>query len=69
MYLVKRTNVRAEIAESRPFGPGAPPEVVERTAIMEVWGTAFTEGDVDFCEFRLYDAQQNLLWRERIVGY
>jgi len=52
-----------------PFGPAVLGAAAGRADRMEVWGSSFDDNGPDFCEFRLFDAQGNLIAVNRVAGY
>lgn len=60
---------RAEAAAPAPFGPAFTPEVVAKTARLELWGSSFTDPGPDWCEHRAFDASGVLLGQRRRDGY
>lgn len=52
-----------------PFGPGFQPEEVAKASKMEVWGTSFTDPGGDYCEFKLLDADGNVIGSRTVGGY
>jgi len=47
---------------------------IGEVAILEVWGSEFHEDDArwpgqDFCEWRAFDADRNLICKRRKLGY
>jgi hypothetical protein len=53
----------------RPFGPGLPDSVVSRSEKLEVVGSSFDDPGADWCEFRAYDADSQLIASRRVMGY
>ena len=69
MYLIERVTEKQAMQQPAPFGPGVPGDVAARTDRVEVWGSSFDDNGADFCEFRLFDAQGNLIAVNRVAGY
>jgi len=57
---------RVKAAEPAPFGPGVKNPGVTR---MEVWGSSANDSGDDWCEFRLFDADGNIVSVRRENGY
>ena len=45
-----------------------PADKIKECDRLEVWGTDFTEGNSDFCEYRLMKGDE-VIWNKRIAGY
>lgn len=51
-----------------PFGPSFSVNRILKATRLEVWGTEWFDGEEDYTEFRLYNAD-TLLDVRRIMGY
>ena len=60
---------RQSAASKPPFGVGFSPEFVAKTEVLEVHGSEFSDPGPDYCEFRAFDAQGNLVGTKRVNGY
>jgi hypothetical protein len=60
---------RKEARMPRPLGPGLPDNVVSRVEKLEVVGSSFDDPGADWCEFRAYDADGELITCRRVMGY
>ena len=65
----KGKEARENAAAAPPFGPRFSPEVVAKTKTLEVHGSEFSDPGPDYCEFRAFDAQGNLIGSKRVDGY
>ena len=65
----KGKEARENAAAAPPFGPGFSPEVVAMTEALEVHGSEFSDPGIDYCEFRAFDAGNNLVGTKRVDGY
>ena len=54
---------------SPPFGPGFSEEQVEQAAALELWGSGFKDPGPDCNEFRLIDADGDVIAKKRLNGY
>ena len=52
-----------------PFGPGFKPDEAERAELMVVTGSSFSDPGGDWCEFELFDADNNSVGKKRVGGY
>ena len=71
-YLIKASTgekARKAARAPRPFGPGLPDDVVGRVEKLEVVGSSFDDPGADWCEFRAYDADGQLITSRRVMGY
>lgn len=77
MHLVSKTaaseagrEALVRAATSRPpFGPGFGEAAVEKAEALEVHGSSFSDPGPDFCEFRLLDADGEVIATRRVGGY
>lgn len=59
-----------ELAQTAPpFGPGASQETVEKCEKVELHASSFSDPGGDWCEFRLFDKDGQMLERSRVGGY
>ena len=52
-----------------PFGPGFPPEVVEKMAKLEVWGSSIKDAGSDYVVFKAFDADGKEIRVRTVGGY
>jgi hypothetical protein len=67
MYLVSKSEgelARQDCAFAPPLGPGV--KDVSNVERLEVWGTHFSDPGGDFCEFRCFDKDGNLIHTYRV---
>ncbi len=70
MYLIERLEgekARSLVIRPRPFGPGLKPDA--RVEFVEVWGSSFNDPGDDWCEFRMFAADDQELGSYRFSGY
>jgi hypothetical protein len=41
---------------------------IDEAERLEIWGSDFTEGDADCCEYRLIK-DDSTIWKEKVSGY
>jgi hypothetical protein len=77
MHLVSKVEVKvsgiekliADATARPPFGPGFLVSDLERAEALECHGTSFSDPGPDYCEFRLLDADGEVLKVKRVGGY
>lgn len=57
---------RTEAGRERPFGVAVHDQRIER---LEIWATSFNDPGPEYCEFRCFDGDGNLIGTYRIDGY
>ena len=60
---------RSQAAERPPFGPGFPPDLVERTEVLTITGSSFNDPGGDWTAFTITDAAGTVLGTRRVNGY
>ena len=60
---------RKEAAGKPPFGAGFNAEIVSKTETLEVHGSEISDPGPDYCEFRAFNAEGNLIGTKRVNGY
>jgi hypothetical protein len=73
MHLMKKVTEREALvreATSRPpFGPGFSEDELEGAEVLEVHGSSFSDPGPDYCEFKLLDAEGNVLLTKVVGGF
>jgi hypothetical protein len=60
---------RKQASATPPFGPAFSAEIVAKTETLEVHGTEISDPGPDYCEFRAFNAEGNLIGTKRVNGY
>lgn len=68
MHLITTTSSKLDMLAPKPFGPGFTAEEAESADCLEVHGTGFSEGVLDFVEFRLLK-QGEVTQKRKVNGY
>jgi len=62
-------SARKQSAASPPFGAGFPAEIVAKTETLEAHGSEISDPGPDYCEFRAFDVDGNLVGTRKVNGY
>jgi len=65
----KGKEAKENAAAAPPFGPGFNAEIVAKTEALEVHGSKFSAPGIDYCEFRAFNAEGNIIGTKRVKGY
>lgn len=72
MHLIEThegTRAQQVAAEGIPFGAGFPKEIAEQTTKLEVHGSSFNDPGPDFCLFKAFNADGEVVGERRVNGY
>ena len=72
MYLIEKyegREMREKALDPYPFGGGFPATDVAKASLMEVHGSSATDEGPDFCLFKLFDANGELVAERKHNGY
>jgi hypothetical protein len=68
-YLIELTEDKQRMTAPLPMGPGFTAEQADNAVRMETWGSSFRDPGPDWCEFRLFDANNKVVAIRRTEGY
>ena len=60
---------RREAIQKPPKGPGFSEEEIHNIDRLEVWASSFNDPGEDYTDWKLFDAQGQLIKERRIKGY
>jgi hypothetical protein len=72
MHLIEAHDGDAAVrvaSERIPFGAGFPTEIAEKTKKLEVHGSSFNDPGPDFCLYRAFDADGQMIGERQVNGY
>ncbi len=77
MYLVSKVEAKVsgigklitDATAKPPFGPGFLVSDLGKAEVLETWGTSFSDPGPDYCEFKLLDANGEVLKTKRVGGF